>query len=374
MKLLCLMIVLAVATAQISIPLTKKAVSLSHYAANYELMRAKYGSTGDNIPISDYMDAQYYGPITIGTPPQSFQVIYDTGSSNLWVPSSQCSGCLHTKYQSSDSSTYVANGTAFSIEYGSGSLSGFLSEDTIALGDISVPQQTFAEATNEPGLAFQLGKFDGICGMAWPAISVDGVTPPFVNMIQQGLVSDPVFSVWLGRQDGQTGELLIGGIDSSKYTGSLQYIPLISETYWEFGLQGMSISGKSVTAVTKAVADTGTSLLAGPTDEVKAIAAALGAQPVILNPNEYTIDCSLVPNLPDITINAGGFTFTLTGTDYVDEISEDGETICLFGMTGIDIPAPAGPLWIMGDVFLRKYYTVFDMGNSRLGFAPAAPA
>jgi len=145
-------------------------------------------------------------------------------------------------------------------------------------------------------------------------------------------------------------------------------VPLISETYWEVQLQAFTLNGKQITNATKAVLDTGTSILAGPTSEVAAIAASVGAQPFFLNPAEFTIDCNAIPTLPVLNINLGGNAFSLAGTDYT---INTGAGICLFGMTGIDIPSPAGPLWIMGDMFIRKYYTVFDVAGARLGFALA---
>lgn len=111
-------------------------------------------SDENHVPLVNYMDAQYYGPIYIGTPPQEFNVIFDTGSSNTWVPSKECRSfacLLHRRYDSSASSTFQANKTAFAIRYGTGSVEGFISEDSMKVGGIKIENQGFGEVTKEPG-------------------------------------------------------------------------------------------------------------------------------------------------------------------------------------------------------------------------------
>lgn len=361
--------------------MTDNGMSLEELRALAKTSSSPDMSPSPNLPVerlTNFMDSQYYGAISIGTPPQDFTVLFDTGSSNLWVPSIHCSffdlACwVHHRYNSKKSSTYVQNGTEFSIRYGRGSLSGFISGDTVSVAGLLVPKQQFGEAVKQPGITFAVARFDGVLGMAYPSISVSNVTPVFDTAMAAKLLPQNVFSFYISRDltAAVGGELILGGTDPQYYTGELHYVNVTRKAYWQIGVTGIEV-GNQLTlckASCQAIVDTGTSLITGPVNEIRALQKAIGALPLIMG--EYMIDCKKIPSLPVVSFNIGGKMYNLTGEDYVINESQKGIPICLSGFMAMDIPPPAGPLWILGDVFIGKYYTVFDRNTDRVGFATA---
>ncbi|KAI9702163.1 MAG: Vacuolar protease A [Bogoriella megaspora] len=323
------------------------------------------------VPVSNFLNAQYFSEIGIGTPAQTFKVVLDTGSSNLWVPSSECGSIacyIHSKYDSSSSSTYHKNGSEFKITYGSGSLEGFVSRDTVRIGDLVIENQEFAEATSEPGLAFAFGQFDGILGLGYDTISVNKIVPPFYNLIDQDLIDEPVFAFYLSdtNENGDESEATFGGINKDHYTGKLTKIPLRRKAYWEVDLDAISFGGNTAEIDdTGVILDTGTSLISLPSTLAELLNREIGAKKSYNG--QYTVECSKRDELPDLTFTLSGYNFSITPFDYILEVRGS----CISSFMGNDFPPPAGPLAILGDAFLRKWYSVYDLSDDTVGLAKA---
>ncbi|XP_024606660.1 renin isoform X2 [Neophocaena asiaeorientalis asiaeorientalis] len=335
-----------------------------------------FGNRTSPVVLTNYLDTQYYGEIGIGTPPQTFKVIFDTGSANLWVPSTKCSplytACeIHSLYDSSESSSYVENGTEFTIHYGSGKVKGFLSQDLVTVGGITVTQ-TFGEVTELPLIPFMLAKFDGVLGMGFPAQAIGGVTPVFDHILSQRVLKEDVFSVYYSRNSHLLGgEIVLGGSDPQYYQENFHYVSVSKTGSWQIRMKGVSV--RSTTLLCEegcmVVVDTGASYISGPTSSLRLLMETLGAKE--LSTDEYVVNCNQVPTLPDISFHLGGRAYTLTSADYVLQDPYNSDDLCTLALHGLDVPPPTGPVWVLGASFIRKFYTEFDRRNNRIGFALA---
>eukprot|EP00357_Protocruzia_adherens_P017925 CAMPEP_0114996208 /NCGR_PEP_ID=MMETSP0216-20121206/14175_1 /TAXON_ID=223996 /ORGANISM="Protocruzia adherens, Strain Boccale" /LENGTH=413 /DNA_ID=CAMNT_0002360371 /DNA_START=861 /DNA_END=2102 /DNA_ORIENTATION=- len=341
---------------------------------------AKISSKNANIedsthlnPLKNYMATQFYGYMSFGTPGQEFATLFDTGSSNVWVPSVDCflTCVLHDLFDYGESSSYEGTSDWVTLAYGSGTVYGYGAYDDIAVGDLAVSRQQFVEVVSEVGLSMMLSQFDALAGMGWQAISMEGMTPFFDNMVAQGAVAEDSFSFYLTQESGSEGsELILGGVDSSLYHGDLQYYDVVYEQYWSIAMGDVILNGDSIFAGSPpsnllGIVDTGTSAITGPTDDVNNILASLNIQ----------TDCSNYDSLPDITFKFGDDLYVLSKDLYAMKISLFYGLIeeCQALIIPLDMPTGSEyeNAWIIGDSFLRAYYSHFDHANSRVGFAPS---
>eukprot|EP01115_Flamella_aegyptia_P008376 TRINITY_DN3492_c0_g1_i3.p1 TRINITY_DN3492_c0_g1~~TRINITY_DN3492_c0_g1_i3.p1 ORF type:complete len:371 (-),score=123.31 TRINITY_DN3492_c0_g1_i3:69-1040(-) len=309
--------------------------------------------------LENSQDTGYFGDIFIGTPGQYFSVIMDTGSSNLWVPDTQCtdSGCAgKDKYDSSKSSTYKSNGEKITIQYGTGSMSGFLSEDTVCVAGACVTDCTFAEAT-ELASFFAGQPFDGILGLAYQSIAADNVEPWFDLAVSQ-LGIDNKFGFYLDSTPNSNSSMLtLGGTNSAYYTGdfSMYNLYLGLGDYYMISIDGISAGSTSISSTSsRAIVDTGTSVLLGPRKTINSLLTALNIKS----------DCSNLDSLEDINIKIGSKNFNIPASIYVLKTTLLGRDFCQ--------PLVQGALtseYILGDTFIRAWYTVFDHGAKQVGFA-----
>lgn len=351
----------------------------------------------ENVVIHDLSNAQYYGTISVGTPPKSFQVIFDTGSSDLWIPAASCTeqstNCENkVKYDHDQSSSYQAIDPSsgvdsmFNIEYGSGPVNGMYVEDSIQLAtDLEVSNQIFAEVFNTEGLGegYGQGNFDGILGMGFRALTVGNVATVFENVVSQNEASNGQFAFYLG--DEADGELTLGGYDEDRISGDINWVELASASYWvvgvedaEFGDTNLNeISGTRNEAV--GIIDTGTSLIYGPSHIVEGIMDDIGGQffPMI---GLFIIDCNA--EMPDLDFTIGGQVYTIPGSELV-LVLDEGLCASTLGMMDLGVEGAIAndasetegvmqvdtDVWLLGDTFMRQYYFIFDYENERVGVA-----
>ncbi|NWV49141.1 RENI protein, partial [Daphoenositta chrysoptera] len=314
---------------------------------------------------------QYFGEISIGTPAQTFKVVFDTGSANLWVPSYKCSplysACVsHSRYDSSKSRTYIANGTGFAIRYGTGSVKGVLSQDIVMVSPetpkpTQSPKPTHPERLAQPGDVRPQGQ-QSLAAAAAPCragiFGEKGNQPRCVGHARNAPLK-------------AGGEIILGGSDPAHYTGDFHYLNVSRSGFWQISMKGVSVGAEVLFCREgcSVAVDTGASYISGPAGPVSVLMRAIGAAEVA--EGEYVVDCEQVPQLPNISFHLGGRIYGLSGPAYVLRQSQYGEDVCVVAFSGLDIPPPAGPLWILGATFIGHYYTKFDRRHNRIGFATA---
>lgn len=331
-------------------------------------------TTGRNNQASEY-----YGVVSVGSPPQSFQVVFDTGSGNLLLPSKECTdeACTsHKRYDASLSATSMqvafadqptqpvaADGTrdVVTITFGTGEMSGVYVRDNVCLGTEICAQGNLIAATEESDEPFSLVPFDGILGLSLPQMAEGPSFSILDRMVQSGAFEQPLFSVFFGNE-GEQSEITFGSYKKDRMETELFWAAVTTPGYWQVKMEDITIADQRMNLCSggngcQVAVDTGTSLLAGPSTIVDTLVEKL----------QVADDCSNLNKLPDVGFIVEDHILNLKAEDYIAQ-SLGG---CSLGLMALDIPPPKGPLFIFGDPFLRKYYTVYDREGLRVGFSVA---
>ncbi|KAG2139038.1 aspartic peptidase domain-containing protein, partial [Suillus clintonianus] len=336
-------------------------------AALFSPSLTKRGGASGSDPLINDANSSWYGRIAVGTPLQTFTVEFDTGSSDFFLPGAscgtRCSG--HKLYNPNRSSSAEALGKAFKMKYGDDSMvTGNLFTETVSLGGFKATAQTLGVASNTSG--FSKDKSDGVMGMAFKLNSNFNADSVFETLVSQGAVPQPVFAFKLASS---RSELYVGGVNSALYKGAFTYTPVTNKRFWQIAGDAIEIYGKGIVKGFSAVVDTGTTFVLGNSSYVSQLYATFNATEV--EKGIYALPCNAMPN---VSITLGGKSFPISAETFnVGPIDSSGKT-CLGGIAGHDLQdLPSGQIqWIIGDVFMRNVYTVFDVGRYRVGFAELA--
>jgi len=334
--------------------------------------------------ISEDLDNEqtlYFANASIGTPAQNFRLHIDTGSSDLWVNVATSAQCENTqKYDCAISGTYAPNSSStyeyvnslFNISYvdGSGS-SGDYVTDVFRIGGASLQNQQL-------GVGYVSSSEEGILGIGYPTNEaiLQYSRQPYVNvpqhMMQSGLINTNAYSLWLNDLDASKGSILFGGVNTEKYTGSLQTLPIIAEqgVYAEFiiALTGVGYNGNQNSIAsnlnTAALLDSGSSLMYLPNDVTASIYRMTGAK-YNQDYGAAFIDCNMRYNDTTIDFTFSSPTIRVSMSELVLVMGYQGRNpICILGIAPADGTTP-----VLGDTFLRSAYVVYDITNNEISLA-----
>ncbi len=202
--------------------------------------------------------------------------------------------------------------------------------------------------------------------MGWYAISVLGCPLIFDLLVEQKQLSGNSFSFYLTKNPGEEGSsLVLGGVNPKYADGEFKYYPLKMENYWVLEMTDVIFNGTSYKIKSEqliGIIDTGTSVIAGPKAVVEKMTAGFGPG------RQKQVDCSKLSELPDLTFQFSGDNYVLKPEDYILKVTEGQQTACIVGIIPLDLPHSLGEAFIVGDSFLKTYYTHFDVEGERIGF------
>jgi cathepsin D len=272
------------------------------------------------------------------------------------------------------------------LDYGSGSASGVVARDSITLGPFTVNPQSFV-AVDDVSSGLIDGELSGIMGLAFQGIANSGALPFWQALINNNQLTNPEFSFYMtrfvndpnARTEEPGGVLTLGGTNSTRFQGEIDFQPFTppgTGSFWLQTVSAVTVNSNTVNIGTDTLAaiDTGTTLIAAPTVAVNAIWGAVsGAVPLTGNLSGfYAFPCNAQLS---IAISFGGPAWPISPADLnVGPVSNGRCLGAIFDISGGDNVKPGSgtPDWIVGDTFLKNVYSVFRSNPPAVGFAQLA--
>lgn len=321
---------------------------------------------------------EYWGKVFVGTPAKEFSVIFDTGSGNLILPSMKCTSVAcnsHEKYDPANSKTGLLVGKEgksietnpeqrkeATIKFGTGKIHGQFYQDKLCLGghESACYTANFIGTDYESEMPFDQCSFDGIMGLGFKDLSMGEGFNMVDDVVGQHSLPSNKFSVYLKDHE-EGSEITFGGYKKSQVASDIFWAPVTRESYWQIGIDDVTFNNVKTGLCSKCqvAVDTGTSLLAGPSDVIESMGTKLDVKQ----------DCSNFGQLPMMGFAVGNTVLNLLPDDYIDRSGGGG--VCSLALMTLDVPPPKGPLFIFGDPFLRRFLTIYDRDGPRVGFAVA---
>ncbi|KAK5070684.1 hypothetical protein LTR70_010586 [Exophiala xenobiotica] len=313
----------------------------------------------------DGSDYSYFSTMQFGSKGQEMYMLIDTGSANTWVFSSDCEATtcsIHNTFGKEDSTTLEATTEPWDLSYGTGDVSGVVATDTLAFANFTV-QMGFGLAVNASD-DFNNYPMDGILGLGRRTSDQLG-TPTIMDILSADkLISSNKIGVHLHRAEDGTkdGEIVFGGIDTDKFSGTLSYTETSNNDAWEIPVQDMLVNGQPCNFTDRtAIIDTGTTFILMPPADAAALHDLIPGSAT--SGEGFTLPCSTTVKL-EVSIN--GKLYAVSPKDYIGNPTSSGSSTC--GSTIIGHQAFGDQQWILGDVFLKNVYAVFDFDGKQIGF------
>ncbi|KAA8619810.1 Asp domain containing protein [Pyrenophora tritici-repentis] len=338
----------------------------------YNIVNSRDPTQSNSVAIDqDGKDISYMVAVSFGDSKEEYHMLLDSAASNTWVMSQDCStdACkTHTLFGKEDSTSLKTTTESFSITYGTGSSSGTLATDTLHLGPLS-PTLTFGLATNVSS-EFRSYPMDGILGLgrgtSSPSTSSSAETPQIMDILTTtSLITSKIYALHLPRASALDGELNLGSINTARFSGSINYIPCIpsSTGFWEIPLSAASVEGADVALAgpRTAIIDTGTSFILLPPADALAIHQKIKGYSQ--NGETFFVPCD---TSAVIQFSFNKQNYNISTADWVGEKVDAEGKVCRSNVVGRQTFGEAQ--WLVGDVFLKNVYTVFDFEKSRVGF------